>query len=268
MLLMSVAGATPDIPQTNSYPSQPGIESYSPDEQYRRTFQGNQIQHRILQDRGIDDQLLGARNDDSPLEAAARQASEEQAAILYANQSGEDDRSSNAVRGSLQSTVAKGKQNIYKNIAKEGQKEIAKIGVSFTNTALATAFSEGADAGVSDTLTSMHNAARAVVTIMVPKQEVGEIENLNDVQKVLFNESVETFFPRYNLYTMSGLSGIITFIGQFLIIALLVVAGITLIVSVVVVMNQLQQAAGNPFATWLNFGTSAWMSILQSAIGE
>jgi hypothetical protein len=263
----SLLGAAPSVP--DAQPQTPTtLESYSRDEDFRRTTQSNRVLHQIGPQLGLDNQRFGARAEDSPVAAAAREASEEQANILYANQTGQAERTSNAARGALLSARDTGQQNILQNVTKAGQKEIQKLGVSLTNGTLATVFSEGADMGVSDTLTSMHNAARAVVTIMVPEQKVGEIKDLSDVQKALFNEGINTFFPRYNLYTMSGLSGLVTFIGQFLLVSFLLLMLIANVMLIVGILNSLQEAIGNPLATWWNFGSSAWMYLLEYALSE
>lgn len=248
MLGAGVLGSAPNI--ADSRPSEPitDLANYSQDETFRRNFQQNQIQRQIGNQLGIDARSPGKNEDDNAIEAAARETSEEQANILYNNQRGQDGRSANAARGSLNAAMERGQQQILQSVTDAGRKEIQKLGVSLGNEALAATFSEGADMGISDILTTAHDGARAVITILVPEQKSpSEIKNLADVQSALFNESINTFFPRYNLYTMSGLSGLIGFIIQFLIISLVLLCLIGAFVLLLKVMDMVGQPIQNCF---------------------
>lgn len=215
------------------------------DEAFRRTARANQVRRQIGSAAGLDlDRRSISGDDDSEFDAVQQDYANRESNFFTDNQIGIDARANTAKRGELENLQNQALQKGMQALTKTPQKELSGLAVN-----LGADAAEGIDAafedfGLTQFITFIKNCVSAVRTIFKPN--VAEHQNAMQQLRSQMTESfLDTFAPPFTLATMAGISGLLGFLFQLLIIGFFLVILSFILIFLVGILT----VAQNPFST-------------------
>lgn len=215
------------------------------DEAFRRTARANQVRRQIGSAAGLDlNRRSISEDDDSEFDAVQRDYANRESDFFADNQTGIDARANTAKRGELENLQNQALQQGVQALTKTAQKELSGLAVN-----LGADAAEGIDAafedfGLTQFITFVKNCISAVRTIF-PNKPASSGNALQDLKSEMTTSFLDTLAPPFSLSSAAGLSGLLGFLFQLLIIAFALVILSFILIFLVGILT----VAQNPFST-------------------
>lgn len=253
MAAMSLMSTAPDLPnyQGASFPTE-DVAAASGGENYRRTYQANKWKHQIGSN--VDSVLSRYQEPETrdDLYNVELDASEMEANFFLNNQLGLDNRLTSAKRAErafLQNkSVQEGIKAATDQVTGAIKKELGSLGVNLAGDTVES-LDTGEDFGISQGLVFVQRQAQAVRTILspAPTESNAQPETLAQVRKQVENEILDLFIARFNLHTMSGLSGLLGVLFQWFVLGLVFI----ILLTIFFIIAGVYFGIGNPFMSFI-----------------
>ncbi|MEK7183294.1 MAG: hypothetical protein AAB776_01525 [Patescibacteria group bacterium] len=217
-------------------------------EEYQKAFQSRRISHQIGGAVGLDVGHRSGSEDTSELEQIQQNTAAQEAEALQNNQQGIDTRSSAAKRAARHAIQKSGLDEGVKAVQDAVQKELGSLGMNLFGDGVIGADAIGEDFYVSQGVVFVQRNLQAARTILSPvPPSVDEMTSVQDIPVQAVEKGLDFFIPRFALYSMAGMAGILGFILQWFIIsaATIVLTGLVLLIS-------------SAYNLWENPLTSIW----------
>lgn len=215
------------------------------DEAFRRTTRANQVRRQIGAAAGLDLERRSASPDsDNEFDAVQQDYANRESNFFADNQTGADTRANTAKRGELENLQNQALQKGMQALTKTAQKELSGLAVN-----LGADAAEGIDAafedfGLTQFITFIKNCVSAVRTIF-PNKPVSSGNVLQDLKSEMTTSFLDTLAPPFSIASASGLSGLLGFLFQLLIIGFVLVILSFIIIFFVGILTFTE----NPFST-------------------
>lgn len=220
-------------------------DDISQDEAFRRTMRANQVRRQIGQTAGLDlDRRASVQENEQEFDAVQQDYANRENDFFANNQAGIDARANTAKRGELGNLQNQALQDGMKALTKTAQKELGGLAVN-----LGADAAEGIDAafedfGLTQFITFVKNCISAVRTIF-PSKPASSGNVLQDLKSEMTSSFLDTLAPPFSLSSMAGMSGLLGFLFQLLIIAFALVILSFILIFLVGILT----LASNPFST-------------------